>query len=218
MRKNLCRWLRLALVSCCIANMHTANGKTNTGNEKKLNILFIMGDQHRGDCIGADGANWLKTPNLDKLAKEGVLFTNGYASVPSCLPARTSILTGMSPWQSGQLGYRNIANYQYELPKMFTNAGYRTHAVGKNHFHPMRNKHGYQTVELEEAWHTEDSLKCDYTLWFEKNAPGKDLNASGLHSTDHRGGVFFPFEDKYHPTYWTAERAIHFLENYEEVN
>ncbi len=67
-----------------------------------------MGDQHRGDCIGADGADWLKTPHLDKLATEGVLFKNAYASVPSCLPARTSILTGMSPWVHGKLGYTEI--------------------------------------------------------------------------------------------------------------
>ena len=176
-----------------------------------------MGDQHRGDCIGADGASWLKTPNLDKLATEGVLFTNAYASVPSCLPARASILTGMSPWLHGQLGYAEIASYKYELPQMFSDAGYRTHAVGKNHFAPMRNKHGYQTVELEEAWHTaiKGDQKCDYTLWFEKNAPSKDINASGLHYTDHRGGVF-PFDEKFHATHWTADRAISFLKTYKE--
>jgi arylsulfatase A-like enzyme len=80
----------------------------------------------------------------------------------------------------------------------------------------MRNTHGYQSVELEEAWYTkiEGSGKCDYTRWFEENLPGEDINASGLHYTDHRGGIAFPFEEKYHATHWTADRAIHFLENY----
>lgn len=205
------------MLLCCFAFMLAAFGKTNASRKKKINILFLMGDQHRGDCIGADGAGWIKTPNLDKLAREGVIFTKAYTSVPSCLPARTAILTGMSPWQSGQLGYKDIPEYEYELPQMFTEAGYRTHAVGKNHFTPMRNTHGYQSVELEEAWHTmlKDSAKCDYTLWFEEYVPGQDLNASGLHYTDHRGGVAFPFEDKYHATHWTADRAIRFLENYD---
>ena len=73
--------------------------KETTGNAglKKINILFLMADQHRGDCIGAAGAKHVHTPNLDLLAKEGILFTRAYSSVPSCLPARTSILTGMSP-------------------------------------------------------------------------------------------------------------------------
>lgn len=218
MKNNLHKWFLLVFPFCCIIQLQASKVKTEIKEEKKMNILFMMGDQHRGDCIGADDASWLKTPSLDRLAKEGVLFVNAYASVPSCLPARTSILTGMSPWQSGQLGYTTIPEYQLEMPKIYTSAGYRTHAVGKNHFSPMRNKHGYQTVELEEAWYTvrDGNEKCDYTLWFEKNAPGKDLNASGLHYTDHRGKVVFPFEDKFHPTYWTADRAIHFLDTYKD--
>ncbi len=96
-----------------------------------------MSDQHRGDFIGAAGASWGKTPNLDQLAKEGVLFAKAYSSVPSCLPARTSILTGMSPWQSGQLGYNPIPAYPNEGPAIFTSAGYRTHAVGKIILHPL---------------------------------------------------------------------------------
>lgn len=207
------------LILFCFVCFLAVSCKTKTNKEEKINILFLMGDQHRGDCIGADGADWINTPRLDKLAQEGVIFTKAYTSVPSCFPARTAILTGMSPWQSGQLGYKAIHDYPFELPEMFTKAGYRTHAVGKNHFTPMRNTHGYQTVELEEAFYTqsqyEDAEKCDYTIWFEENAPGQDINASGLHYTDHRGGVAFPFEEEYHATFWTAERAINFLENYD---
>lgn len=183
---------------------------------KRMNILFLMSDQHRGDFVGAAGASWVKTPNLDRLAREGVLFSKAYSSVPSCLPARTSILTGMSPWQSGQLGYNPIPDYPYEGPAIFTSAGYRTHAVGKNHFSPMRNMHGYQTVELEEGWYTSQKAheKCDYTNWFEENAPGKDINGSGLNYNDQRGGICFPYEEYLHPTHWTAERTIDFLKSY----
>lgn len=193
-------------------------GQSSDKRTKRLNILFLMSDQHRGDFLGAAGANWVKTPNLDKLAREGVNFTRAYSSVPSCLPARTSLLTGMSPWQSGQLGYNNIPAYPFEGPAMFTDAGYRTHAVGKNHFTPMRNRHGYQTVELEEGWYTarEGQEKCDYTLWFEKNAPGQNINASGLGYNDLRGGICFPFEESLHPTTWTADRAVEFLKTYRE--
>jgi len=199
----------LTIISC----------SSQKGQGEQINILFIMTDQHRGDCLGSVAADWLETPHLDALANEGVLFSNAYSSVPSCLPARAAILTGKSPWAHGMLGYYPIPErYPYELPRMFTDAGYRTHAVGKNHFNPIRNTHGYETVLLEEGWHSviESEEKCDYQLWFEKVAPEKDMNASGLHYTDHRGGRSFPYADSLHPTYWTAEKAIEFLESYEE--
>lgn len=202
-----------SLLLLCIPMMM---GSTFT-RPKPLNILFLMSDQQRGDALGAAGATYLQTPNLDKLAREGVIFTRAYSSVPSCTPARACLLTGMSPWQNGLLGYKPIANsYPTTGPALFSLAGYRTHAVGKNHFSPMRNKHGYQTVELEEGWYTaqKGQEKCDYTLYFEKNAPQQDINASGLGYTDHRGGRWFPFEDRLHPTFWTANRAIEFLKTY----
>jgi arylsulfatase len=184
--------------------------------KKRINILFLMSDQHRGDYIGAAGADFVRTPNIDRLAKEGVLFSRAYSSIPSCFPARTSILTGMSPWKHGQLGYNPIPDYPVEGPALFTAAGYRTHAVGKNHFSPMRNKHGYLDVELEEGWYSmqKGHEPCDYTQWFAAVAPGKDMNATGLNYNDLRGGRYFPFDDTLHPTHWTAERAINFLENY----
>ena len=187
--------------------------------EKPSNILFIMDDQHRGDCIGAVGADWLETPNLDKLASEGVLFRKAYSSIPSCLPARTAILTGKSPWAHGILGYFNPAErYDEEMPRMFTDAGYRTHAVGKNHFHPMRNTHGYESILLEEGWHSviKGDSKCDYQQWFEKVAPEMEMNKTGLHYTDHRGGRYFLYADSLHPTYWTAQQAVNFLKSYRE--
>jgi len=184
---------------------------------RRPNILFLMDDQHRGDCLGAAGAHWLRTPNLDRLVKEGALFPKAYTSLPSCLPARASLLTGKSPWQHGMLGYINIPDrYEHEKPRMFTEAGYRTHAIGKMHF--QGPDHGYQSIILEEAWRklSDKGFKCDYRQWFEANHPDKDVDATGLHYTDHRGGRPYPYEDALHPTNWTAEKGIEFLRTYQE--
>ena len=54
------------------------------------NILFLMTDQHRGDCLGCEGHPVVRTPNLDRLATEGARFSRAYVSIPSCLPARQS--------------------------------------------------------------------------------------------------------------------------------
>jgi len=169
--------------------------------------------------VGAAGANWIKTPNLDNLAAEGAIFTKAYSSTPSCLPARTALLTGKSPWAHGVLLYTPMAeNYKHEKPQMFTDAGYRTHSVGKNHFNS--HKHGYQTVVLEEAWRIrhDSTFRCDYRTWFEENYPDKDVDATGLGYVDHRGNRPFLYDDNLHPTNWTADKAIEFLETYNEKN
>ncbi len=68
------------------------------------NILFLMADQFRGDCLGSDGNRAIITPNLDRLAAEGARFASAYSSTPSCTPARSGILSGLSPWHHGLLG------------------------------------------------------------------------------------------------------------------
>ena len=54
----------------------------------KPNILMIVADQHRRDCVGVNGHPFLQTPNLDKLAAGGVNFTHAFTSAPICVPAR----------------------------------------------------------------------------------------------------------------------------------
>ncbi len=187
-------------------------------NKLTPNILFIIDDQHRGDFLGAAGASWIKTPNLDQLAKEGARFSNAYCALPSCTPARTSILTGLSPWNHGMLGYMDTISqfYKQTMPEFFSGMGYETIAVGKNHFGAPRNSNGYLTSKLEEGWYSsrKDGFVCDYQSWFQREAPGKDMNATGLGYTDHRG-IPFKYEDRLHATHWTAERAIEFLKSSE---
>src|SRR5215471_3477702 len=83
----------------------------------KVNIVMIMADQHRKDCIGAYGNRTIRTPHLDRIAREGVLFENAYSSTPSCTPARSALMTGRSPWGHGMLGYSNIATNPYPTEK-----------------------------------------------------------------------------------------------------
>ena len=63
----------------------------------KPNILFIMADQIRWDAVGCNGADWMHTPNLDRLARSGINFPNAFSPNPICVPARASITTGNYP-------------------------------------------------------------------------------------------------------------------------
>src|SRR6476646_3253566 len=108
------------------------------------NILFLMADQLRADCLGCYGNRVIHTPNLDRIAHDGVAFSAAYTSVPSCTPARSALLTGLSPWHHGMLGMIKMAkSYPLEKPRALAEAGYFTTAIGKNHFDPIRNGHGY---------------------------------------------------------------------------
>src|SRR6186997_3089832 len=65
----------------------------------RSNILFIIFDDWGWQHSGAYGCDWVKTPNFDRIAREGVLFKNAFTSNPKCSPCRASILTGRNSWQ-----------------------------------------------------------------------------------------------------------------------
>ena len=100
-------------------------------------MLIIMTDQQRWDALGCAGNLEIKTPNIDRLAKEGVQFMNAYSSCPVCVPARSSILTGKTIFNVRVLGNGDIDND--DIPKIPTfdqvlsDNGYHTEYYGKWH-------------------------------------------------------------------------------------
>ena len=101
------------------------------------NILFLMTDQQRWDALSASG-DWVKTPALDRIAAEGVCFTQCVTTTPICMPARLTLATGRYPhnnavWSNGRYTMpANADNWMREIKKL----GYRTSLFGKTHLHP----------------------------------------------------------------------------------
>jgi arylsulfatase A-like enzyme len=184
-------------------------------NAPPRHIILIMTDQQRFDALGVMGNTAIRTPHLDQLAHEGVLFHNAYTSTPSSTPARAGLLTGCSPWQHGMLGYFRVAeNYPHEMPRMLRNAGYFTFGVGKMHYTPQRNLHGFHGAVLDESGRVESAdFVSDYRQWLAVEAPGLNPDTTGRGWNDHAGSVYLPAE-QLHPTQWTANEAIRFVENY----
>lgn len=113
----------------------------------KPHIILIMTDQQRGDALGCMGNKAVISPNIDRLAQEGSLFVSGYSSAPSSTPGRAGLLTGMSPWHHGMLGYGRMAlKYRYEMPQMMRNLGYYTFGIGKMHWFPQKALHGFHAT------------------------------------------------------------------------
>ena len=209
------RLIGAALAALVLAACRAPTEPVGRIASRRPNVLFLMADQLRGDFLGCAGNPAASTPNLDRLAARGALFRRAYSSTPSCTPARAAILTGRSPWGHGMLGYHRVRErYTVELPRLFAEAGWRTHAVGKNHFHPQRNTHGYDTIELDESGRREsEEFVSDYRAWFARVAPGEDPDATGIGWNDYRAATYV-LPEELHPTTWTAERAVAFLEEH----
>lgn len=98
------------------------------------NVLLILPDQMRAAAMGCDGNTDVKTPNIDRLATEGVRFRRTYANVPVCCPARAILLTGTYPHVNGMVANDlRLREEQVTIAELFRDAGYRTGFVGKWH-------------------------------------------------------------------------------------
>lgn len=173
-------------------------------------ILLLVTDQFRYDAVSP-----IITPNLFALehTNGSTVFHRAYTSTPICTPARAALLTGKSPWAHGMLAYgqyTNCANYTTTLPRVLQSQGYRTVAVGKNHFGPMKHLQGYQNETLYEGLADPD----DYTDWFNQTLPSADPKATCNLNWNDWPACPYAYEEYLHPTAWTTRAAIETLDDY----
>ena len=102
---------------------------------ERPNILFIMSDDHAYQAISAYSDKLIKTPNIDRLSDEGILFTNACVANSICAPSRATILTGKHTHINGKIdNTMPFDTTQVTFPQLFQNAGYTTAMYGKLHF------------------------------------------------------------------------------------
>ena len=124
---------------CLFAFSLSAQTTKITSENSKPNVVFIYADDLGYGDLSSYGATKLKTPNLDKLAQQGVRFTNAHCTSATCTPSRYALLTGEYPWRKSGTGILPgdaaliIPTNKTTLPKLFQQAGYKTAIVGKWH-------------------------------------------------------------------------------------
>jgi arylsulfatase A-like enzyme len=174
--------LTLGLFSC----------NTEQEDAKKPNILFILVDDLGYNDISSMGSKYYETPNVDRISKEGMTFTNGYAGCQVCSPSRATIMTGMFPpkhgitdWIGAPAGeawrksrrhtkllpadYNHKLNAEFTtLPEALKSAGYKTFFAGK--------------------WHLGSKGSCPTDHGF-------DINIGGWHAGSPNGGYFSPWKN-----------------------
>jgi len=126
---------------------------SHEGDRRRPNVIWIFGDQHRACSLGVAGDPNLHTPNLDRLAHNGVWFRNAVGGFPLCCPYRGALLSGRYPQHNGVIGHEYQMNP--ELPTVaapFRDAGYRTSYFGKWHvdgWHERDGRGGLHIVPRE---------------------------------------------------------------------
>jgi arylsulfatase A-like enzyme len=203
------------------------------------NFLVICMDQISAFSIACNGNKVVKTPNMDRLAAQGVNFTRAYCSNPVCMPNRASFITGLTPRQHGLL--TNGSFLPENVPTIgeaLIQKGYRTHSVGKLHFQPVGpNKvgDGRESLEAGHRWASRELTElpspyygyqsCDFTCghvsgiqgnygqWLADNHPDvveKWKQEKAYHRTN-REVYRLDIPPELHYNGWIADRTIDFL-------
>jgi len=171
-------------------------------------ILLIMPDQMRGDCLSVLNHPVVQTPQMDQLSAQGVLFRRAYTTVASCIPARYALLTGLYPQTSGVVGFRAKPFATQPLPELLADAGYSTILVGRNmHQVPRSGDCGYQKRVLGSTYIDNDAYGTFLKTQAPETAGIKALVAKLGVTYNHWQAKPWPLADELHPTAWVVSES-----------
>jgi arylsulfatase len=183
----------------------------------KPNVLLICTDHWGGPVTGHAGHPVAMTPTIDHLARCGVTYTNAYSACPSCVPARRSLLTGMSPQANGLRRYADGLDFP-DVPTMaqcFRDAGYQAYGVGKLHVYPQRHRVGFDDVLVEDqgrhVFHdTPDGIADDYELYLAEQGYGGQEYAGGMTQNEFITRTWHLPEET-HPINWATREMCKYI-------
>lgn len=183
--------------------------------ENKPNVLILFTDQQRYDTIAALGYEHMITPNLDRLVREGTSFTNACSTNPVCMAARHDMLTGLPARAHGY--YENVKKPIRDyclptIPRIFSEAGYRTAAIGKCHFYPDRMHHGFNELFLMEELPT-CRQNDQYALYLKDSGLENIQNLHGIRPLIYHTPQRSQMNDAHHGTTWVADKVLEWLDN-----
>ncbi len=175
-----------AAVLCTLGGgiFFNATGRSNQKSEpKRPNILIAISDDQSFAHTGFAGCKFVNTPGFDKIARNGVFFTNCYAGSPGCAPSRGSMVTGRYPWQNEQSGQHASSWMKKYVPfvDLLEKAGYHTGHTGKG-VDPFQ----YARSEKDSLWRTENAAGKPFNTYkYSKGDASDERIAAGIGSDNY---------------------------------
>src|SRR3954469_4529364 len=116
-------------------------------SQQTPNIIYIMSDDHDNDAISAYNKKFISTPNIDRLAKEGMIFNRAFVGNSICSPARATLLTGQHSHKNGlKDNFTRFDSSKITMPKLLQQNTYQTAIVGKWHLHSYPSGFDYWKI------------------------------------------------------------------------
>lgn len=179
------------------------------GSQQRPNIIYIMSDDHDDDAISAYNDEFIKTPNIDRLAKEGMKFEKAFVGNSICSPARATLLTGQHSHKNGVTNNRTrFDSSRVTFPKLMQDSGYQTAVIGKWHLHSLPTGFDYWKVlpgmgqyfntriiemsgdTITEPGYSSDVLTDNAIKWLKNRDKSRPFMLLFHHKAPHR--YFFP--------------------------
>lgn len=197
------------------------NDSIDTPMTQRPNILLLFPDQLRADFLGCYGAEFAKTPNIDRLCSESLQYTDAISPAPICIAARASMLTGFNCVKTGVFNNDQWLRPDHSecgmptWPELLSQNGYHTEGIGKMHFYPWDMKEGFDhRVIAEDKRHLD--IEDDYAIYLREHGYRKEHGKESPGYHEHKGAApgRIPFEHQV--DVWTADRTVDFLDSYDK--
>lgn len=190
------------------------------------NVLILHADQHRYDCLGAYGNKDIRTPHIDAIARDGVVFDNSFCPHPVCTPSRYSFLTGLYVHQHlGTTNRSTVPSGIPTFPRRFRDHGYNTVAVGKMHFTPTYLDMGFSEMRLAEQ-NGMGRYEDDYHRWLKAEGLFDCIDLMDQEAEfrqlaphvywDSFGAMESNLDEHHHSTTWIGDQAMQVLDTWDE--
>jgi len=182
-------------------------GRAIAATTGRPNILVFVTDDQKWDTLGSYGNKVIRTPNIDRIANEGVLFKYAFVQVPQCVPSRASLLTGRYP-QAHRVRWNSIPlpDDEVTIGELLNDAGYQTAAFGKLHIPPQNPQRlGFQYSRTHGEYNrylAEQGIKGGMHA-----SKGPYVKLGGKAAVP---GTF-PYPKEHYITNWIGDRAVEYL-------